>query len=286
MKRAHWLAAVALAAAAGLPPAGAQDKIFRVSGGDPLVGKIERVDDTKLQVTLGAGSTTVDRAQVARVEVARPEGLDEAFAAFEKGRAAEAAKALDPLVQKYRGLPQDWIEEATVRLAEASVSAGDFAKARATFADFQKFYPQSRFAEAARAGEAEVLYADKKPEEALKRFEAIVAAREKELAPPEADARVLGHACLRIGQLYAAMRQPEKALDSLLRATTIYWQDPATTAEALYESALAYEAMRSPARARAQLEDLLRDHPDSALASKAREKLKSLPPETAETGKP
>ena len=97
---------------------------------------------------------------------------------------------------------------------------------------------------------------------------------------------MLGHACLRIGQIYAAMKQPEKALDSLLRTTTIYWQDPAATAEALYESAGIYEALRNPVRARGQLEDLLRDFSDSTLASKAREKLKSLPTsETAEPGK-
>ena len=113
-----------------------------------------------------------------------------------------------------------------------------------------------------------------------------MAAREKELAPPEAEARVLGRACLRIGQIYAAMKQPEKALDSLLRTTTIYWQDPAATAEALYESAGIYEALRNPVRARGQLEDLLREFSDSTLASKAREKLKSLPTsETAEPGK-
>ena len=286
MKRAHWLAAIPLLAAAGLPLAEAQDKIFRASGGDPLSGKIERVDDTKIYVTLSAGSTTVERAQDARVEVPRPPTLDEAFGAMDKGRAADAVKTLDPLLQKYRGLAQDWIEEATARLGEAAVAAGDLAKARATFADFQRFYPKSRFTESVRAGEAEVLYADKKNEEALKAFEAIVAAREKELAPPEAEARVLGRACLRIGQIYAAMKQPEKALDSLLRTTTIYWQDPAATAEALYESAGIYEALRNPVRARGQLEDLLRDFSDSTLASKAREKLKSLPTsETAEPGK-
>lgn len=286
MKRAHWLAATTLLAVAGFSPATAQDRIFRVSGGDPLTGKIERVDDTKVYLTLPAGSTTVERAQVARVEVPRPQGLDEALAALEKGRAAEATKALDPILQKYRGLPQDWIEETTARLAEAAVAAGDLARARATFADFQKFYPKSRFAEGIRAGEAEVLYADKKIDEALTRFEAIVAAREKELAPPEAEARMLGRACLRIGQIYAAMKQPEKALDSLLRTTTIYWQDPATTAEALYESADVYETLRNPARARGQLEDLCRDFPNSPLASKALEKLKSLPTsETAEPGK-
>lgn len=286
MKRAHWLAAIPLLAAAGLPLAEAQDKIFRASGGDPLSGKIERVDDTKIYVTLSAGSTTVERSQVARVEVPRPPTLDEAFGAMDKGRAADAVKTLDPLLQKYRGLAQDWIEEATARLGEAAVAAGDLAKARATFADFQRFYPKSRFTESIRAGEAEVLYADKKSDGALKAFEAIVAAREKELAPPEAEARVLGHACLRIGQIYAAMKQPEKALDSLLRTTTIYWQDPAATAEALYESAGIYEALRNPVRARGQLEDLLRDFSDSTLASKAREKLKSLPTsETAEPGK-
>ena len=286
MKRAHWLAAIPLLAAAGLPLAEAQDKIFRASGGDPLSGKIERVDDTKIYVTLSAGSTTVERSQVARVEVPRPPTLDEAFGAMDKGRAADAVKTLDPLLQKYRGLAQDWIEEATARLGEAAVASGDLAKARTTFADFQRFYPKSRFTESIRAGEAEVLYADKKSDGALKAFEAIVAAREKELAPPEAEARVLGHACLRIGQIYAAMKQPEKALDSLLRTTTIYWQDPAATAEALYESAGIYEALRNPVRARGQLEDLLRDFSDSTLASKAREKLKSLPTsETAEPGK-
>ncbi|MFZ4693774.1 MAG: tetratricopeptide repeat protein [Verrucomicrobiia bacterium] len=286
MKRAHWLAAIPLLAATGLPLAEAQDKIFRASGGDPLAGKIERVDDTKIYVTLSAGSTTVERSQVARVEVPRPPTLDEAFGAMDKGRAADAVKTLDPLLQKYRGLAQDWIEEATARLGEAAVAAGDLAKARATFADFQRFYPKSRFTESVRAGEAEVLYVDKKNDQALKAFEAIVAAREKELAPPEAEARVLGHACLRIGQIYAAMKQPEKALDSLLRTTTIYWQDPAATAEALYESAGIYETLRNPARARGQLEDLLREFSDSTLASKAREKLKSLPTsETAEPGK-
>ena len=66
MKRAHWLAAIPLLAAAGLPLAEAQDKIFRASGGDPLSGKIERVDDTNIYVTLSAGSTTDERSQAFR----------------------------------------------------------------------------------------------------------------------------------------------------------------------------------------------------------------------------
>lgn len=287
MKRAPSFAAITLLATAGLLTANAQDKVFRTSGGDPIVGRIDRVDDAKVYLALSAGSTSVDRAQVARVEVPRPASVDEALLALEKGKPAEALKGLDPTVQKYRGLPQDWIEEATARLAEAAVAAGDLPKARATFADYQKFYPNSRFAGSIRAGEAEVLYADKKPAEALKRYEEIVAAKENELAPPDAEARMLGRACLRIGQIYAAMKQPDKALDSLLKTTTIYWQDPAAVAEALYESAGVYEALQNVPRARVQLEDLLRDYPDSALASRAREKLKSLPSsETAETGKP
>ncbi|NUN93622.1 MAG: tetratricopeptide repeat protein [Verrucomicrobiae bacterium] len=286
MKRARWLAAVALLTTAVFVPADAQDKIFRVTGGDPIVGTIERVDDAKVYVSLKAGSTSINRAQVAHVEVPRPAALDEAAAAAEKGRAADAVKALDPIVQKYRGLPQDWIEEATVRLAEAAAAAGNFAKTRAVCADFHKFYPKSRFAEGVRASEAEALYAEKKTDDALKLFEAIVAAREKELVPSDEEARVLGHVCLRIGQIYAAKKQWEKALDHLLRVSVIYRQNPGTTAEALLESAGVYEAMKNPADARSHLEELLQDFPDSALAAKARQKLKSLPvPETAEPGK-
>ncbi|MCC7518661.1 MAG: tetratricopeptide repeat protein [Verrucomicrobiae bacterium] len=287
MKRAQRLAAIALMmTGAGFQSADAQDKVFRATGGDPIVGRVERVDDVKVYIALPAGMTSVDRAQVARVEVTRPTALDEASAALDQGRAGVAVKALDPFIQKYRGLPQDWIEEATVRFAEAAVAAGDLSKARVAFADFQKFYPKSRFSEAIRAGEAEMFYADKKPEEALKRFEAIVAAHEKELVLSDAEARVLGRACLRLGQIYAALKQPEKALDSLLRVTTLYDQDPATTAEALLESAAAFAALHNSERARMQLEELLRDFPDSALASKAREKLKSFSAsETAEPGK-
>lgn len=286
MKRARCLAAVALFAAAAFWTADAQDKIFRVTGGDPLVGTIERVDDAKVYVTLGAGSTSLERAQVARVEAPRPAALDEAAAAIDQGQTADAIKALEPIVQKYRGLPQDWIEEAAARLAEAEAAVGNFAKARAACADFHKFYPKSRFTESVRSSEAEALYAEKKTDEALKLFEEIVATHEKEMVPSDEEGRVLAHACLRVGQIYAAKQQFENALNRLLRVTVIYRQNPGATAEALLESAGVYEALKNPASARSQLEELLQDFPNSALASKARQKLKSLPvSETAEPGK-
>ncbi len=276
MKRAPFFLGIGLAMlmAVSLP---AQDCLYKRGADAPVQGKIEKVDDNLIYIRLGAaGTTTQPRAQIERVEIARPAEADQGLKAAEEGQAAAAIASLEPLYIHYRGLPQDWIEEISAHLGEAYVIAKDWTKAQALFAGFNKFYPQSHFRDLVLIGEAEALFAGKKMDEAQKCFEALLAEHEKEISVTDDQGRALGQACLRLGQIYAAADRTEEALESLLKTTTIYYQNPRAVAEALYESALMFEKLKDPARARGQLEELLKEFPNSPFTEQARKKLETL----------
>ena len=258
----------------------ADDKIFRKGSDTPATGTILKVDETSVHISLpgGVGSTAIQRAEIERVEVTMPAAVQTGAKAALDGKADEAIKLLEPLYIQYRGLPQGWIEEMSIRLGEAYLAKKDWPKAGVLFTGFEKFYPNSDFRDAAISGEAECAFRLNKPEDATKLLERMVSEREKELAVTDEQSRALGRACVTLGRCLMATNKQDAALEAFLKTTVLYYKDPVAVSEALYESSMIFEKMNNLDRARGQLEDLLKEAPHSPLAAEAQKKLETLKP--------
>lgn len=252
------------------------DKIFLQGNSTPTVGTITKVDDASVSVDIPGGATAFQRAKIQRVEIAKPADLAAGLKAAQEGRGADAVKALEPIYTKYRGLPEPWIEEATARLGDSYLAVKEWAKARPLFAGLRKFYPQSAFKELALSGEAQALAGLNKPDDALKLIETMVEERSKEISVTDEQNRALGKAYVTIGRCHAAAKRDEQALDAFLHTTTIYYKDPSSVDDALFESALLFEKLENPGRARGQLTELISQFPSSPHIEDAKKKLASL----------
>ncbi|MDD2706675.1 MAG: tetratricopeptide repeat protein [Verrucomicrobiae bacterium] len=271
------------ALAAGTIPSAAQDKVYQTGASEPASGTIVKVDDVNIHITLGQiGTTTIPRQRVERVEVPIPPPFNQALQAFEKNQFSEVAQALEPLYTKYKGLPQDWLEECAVRLGESYAELKEWGKAREVFNAIHKFYPQSRFKDEMAGVEAQIMLGLKQPDQARALLEPLIKNLEEEISKSkegalgEDDAKTLGRAYLVMGQCLLSSNQPKEALEAFLRTILIFHADANAAANALYQSALVYEQTKNPAQAKGQLEVLLKEYPAAPVASEARKKLETL----------
>lgn len=269
--------AVLCAVILGVGDVRSEDKIFRKGSRTPTQGTILRVEDASVRIALpgGAGETAMQRAEIDRVEIVVPKDVEAGIKASLEGNSAASIKLLEPIYTQYRGLPQDWIEEMSIRLGESYLSAKDWTKAHALFAGFLKFYPKSPFHDNATSGNAECLFHSNQPEQAAKLLEAMIAERDKEVAVNDEQSRAMGRACVVLGRSLLASNKNETALEAFLKTTVLYYKDPSAVAEALYESSLLFDKMNNPSRARSQLETLVRDFPNSTISAEARKKLEA-----------
>ena len=257
----------------------AADKIFIKGNSTPNVGTITKVDDNAVFLNLeGVGGTSMQRANIERVEISKPADLVAGMKAASEGKFADAVNILEPHYTKYRGLPEAWIEETTARLGESYLATEKWAKAKDLFSAMRKYYPQSEFKDLVVSGQAQALYGMSKPEEAEKLLEPLVQERAKEESVSDEQNRALGKAYVTLGRCYAASKKNDQALNAFLSTTTIYYKDPVATSEAQYESALVFEKMENLSRARGQLEELLKLFPNMPIAADAKKKLDSMKP--------
>ena len=75
------------------------------------------------------------------MEKAAPADFNAANELWRAGNAAGALAKLEPLTQKFSGLPTPWAERATSLLPELYISQGRAADAEIAFKNFQKLYP-------------------------------------------------------------------------------------------------------------------------------------------------
>jgi tetratricopeptide (TPR) repeat protein len=265
----------------------AADKIHQKGSTAVLEGTIIESKDATIKVAMGAaGETAVPRERIERVEIAQPASLKEGLDALRAGNWPQVVKTFEPLYVKYRGLPQDWLEEMTIRLGQAYAGTKDWSKTLELSLTFRKYYPESQFVDLASSLETQALVGSNKLGEAKGKLEILTkkiedeAAKTREGAVTEEQDRALGPAYVVLGKCYEAANENDKALEAYLKTTTLYYRDTAAVAEALYQSALLFEKMKNPTRARDQLEELVKDYSNSSFAPEAKKKLDSSRPTT------
>lgn len=216
-----------------ISPAKAQDKITLKSG-DSYLGKIREVKNGQVFIQVEQGNLPFRLNLVEVVEMDAPRELVRARTAEPKKQLALVA----PLINKYKGLPADWVVESLGIAAEAYAALGQNDKAKAVYSSMLKLYPNSIYEVRAKAGLAGQALATGNTAEALKMIKPLIAEANKTLLPGNAQGQVYGAAYLVQGQALEKQGKLADALSSYLTVVTVFHQNP-SVAQAAQEAAAA-----------------------------------------------
>jgi predicted Zn-dependent protease len=230
-----WFLAVALLMVPFFPLK-AQDAIVQKDG-QRREGEITGVKADAIRIKIGPVETAVQMANVQSVEKVAPADFDAANELWRAGNAAGALAKLEPLTQKFSGLPTPWAERATSLLPELYISQSRAADAETAFRNFQKLYPAAGSSSDLLL--ARLALAKKDSVTAQAKLAPIVEAAKQTKLPAGADAVAMSQALCLMGEIQEDAGEKSEALGNYLLVTTIFKNDPssatraATRAEAL-----------------------------------------------------
>ena len=190
-----------------------------------------------IRIKIGPVETVVPIANVQSVEKAAPADFEVASELWRAGNAGGALAKLEPLTQKFSGLPTPWAERATSLLPELYISQGRAADAETAFKNFQKLYPGA--GSSSELLLARLAMAKKDFVTARSKLTPIVEAAKKTKLPAGTDAVAMSQALCLMGEIQEGAGEKSEALGNYLLVTTIFKNDPssatraATCAEAL-----------------------------------------------------
>ena len=176
---------LALAIASLLPTAGAGAMTrSRRTNGNVITGQITGVSNGAVTVTTktpNGGQATIpyQLSDIKSVVMAPPPELAEA-----KGQPPDVVVAkLAPLVKATPDLPADWVVDAMGQLADAYSDLKQDNQASAIYAQINQLYPGSAYTNIATAGQAKLLLAQGKVDEALATVQPVITAADKTVSP-------------------------------------------------------------------------------------------------------
>jgi tetratricopeptide (TPR) repeat protein len=205
----------------------AEDQVIQ-NNGTVITGQITGVSDGEVTVTTktsNGGQATIPYhlSDIKSVVMTPPADV----AAAKDLAPADVVAKLDPLVKAYAGLPTDWVVDAMSRLADAYTDLKQDDKAAAVYAQINQFYPGSAYTNIATAGQAKLLLAQGKADEALAALQPVITAADKTVSPSASDARAYAAAFLVYGQILEAQKKFPEALEALLTVKTVFYQNQA-----------------------------------------------------------
>ncbi len=239
-------------------------------------GEVSRVDADGIFLTVPVGELKIFKADVARVDIAKPASYETAMAALKARKFSEAVSNLKPLVDRYGGLSAPWIEQAMLQLGEAYLGLGDFSSAKRIFENFARFYPGSPQAVGMDVKYARVLVEQKdyaKASESLKKF--LEPWLKTHFLTDEQDAAV-AEALVLQGDCQRATGSLNEALDSYLTVVTLFDTVEDRAVEAKYKAAQVFEQLGNWKRAKGSYQELLNEMPASEFTADARKRLAAL----------
>ncbi|MDD5349105.1 MAG: hypothetical protein PHQ12_02730 [Chthoniobacteraceae bacterium] len=182
-------------------------------------------------VQIPGGSKGVPLADIASVTMAPPPEFAPAVAAYTAKQYAKALPALKGIADKYKGLPVDWVRQATSMVGDSYVALGSFKEAEAAYTEYQKLYPGAGSLQTD-VGMARIAVARKNFDEARKKLDPIAEAALKQKAPPVGQGPAYSQAFLLLGQIAEAEKKPALALENYLRTVALYAEDQSAVAAA------------------------------------------------------
>jgi len=214
--------------AVALPSLARADDQITMNSGKVIAGHIVSVSDGQVtvQATASNGSLVTLPYQLSDIKTVTMAPPPELVAA--KGQPpAQVVSTLAPLVKAYAGLPTDWVLDAMAQLADAYTALNQDDAANAVYAQINTLYPNSVYSPIATAGQAKVLLAQGKADQALAAVQPVVDLANKTIAPSAAEARSYAGAFLVYGQILEAQKKFPEALEAYLTVKTMFYQNQA-----------------------------------------------------------
>ncbi len=209
----------------------AQDTLT-LRDGRTQVTKILGVSASGVQIQLGAaGTITIPMANIAKVTMAPPANFTSGMTAYAAGDLPTALSDIKAVVDKFKGLPTDWAQQATAALGDIYVAQNKFSEAEAAYKDFEKWYAASG-SQQAEVGMARVDFSKKAYADATKKLEPILAQALKVKVAPKETAATYSQAFYLSGQLKEASGDFSGALEDYLRTVALFPQDRIALANA------------------------------------------------------
>ncbi len=230
--------------------------------------------DTVLStVKVGNGEGTVGYAvaSIAKIEFPKPPEIASTEEMLCDGKADSALVAIGPVVASqapFRKIPGNWwMEVAALKLSALSSLRLD-AQANELIAEMLPLANDAEARQTIKLYQAVALSRKGQFQQALVLIDPIL----KE----GRDAKILATAWLCAGECWLGLKDSEPALIAYLHIPVFYPEEKLLMPAALLGSARALENLDDPARAKASLDELLKDYASSAEASSSREDLKRI----------
>lgn len=226
----------AAAAVLWIFPAGstaqAQDLVITTTGEQKQVKVVGMAPSGQtLNIVVGQGQLGLPIASIKEVRMTPPPEFAQALAAYQAKDYNKALTFDKAVVDKFKGMPSTWAQQATSFLGDLYIALNDLPKAEAAYNDFKKFYP-SGGSLASDVGLSRLAVAKKDYDGAKAKLQPITEAALQEKVVNPANALAYSQAFLVSGQVNEAQGRLSEALQDYLRTVTYFYQDSAAVAAA------------------------------------------------------
>ena len=207
-------------------------------------------------------------AAIAKLDFPEPAQMRTVPDLIVAGKMAEALAQIEPVVKYYesfRDAPGSWWDEAAMLKVEALQATGNFKDSEPLIDSLARSASDPETMRAAKVFIAAGLTRRGEHAKAVEMFEQVL----KEATKP----LTIATASVNKGQSHLALKQYEPALIAFLQVPVFYPNQKLLVPQALLGSARAYYGLEDLTRAKATLDELLKDFGSSAQAAEAKAEL-------------
>ena len=266
--------ALGLAAAA---PVSAQNIVMK--DGKTIIAKSLRRQGDTIMATVEISAASGDKSaqtgevgyalsQISRLDYPEPGQLRTVPELILAGRMPEALAQIEPVVKFYesfRDAPGSWWDEAAMLKVEALQATGNYKDSEPLIDSLARSASDPETVRAAKVFIAAGMTRRGEHAKAVEIFDAVLKDATKPLT--------IATASVNKGQSHLALKQYEPALLAFLQVPVFYPNQKLLVPQAMLGSARAYYGMEDLVRAKAALDELLKEFPSSPQAAEARTEL-------------
>lgn len=179
-----------------------------------------------LEFLVGEGRLGLPLAQIKEVRMNPPAEFGQAFQAYQAKDYTRAQTLMKAVVDKFRGMPATWAQQASGMLVDIDLALKDTPRAEADYAAFVKAYPAGGTLQADVLA-ARIAASKKNFDLAKQKLAPVTEAALKEKSVSGANALAFSQAFLVSGQVKEAEGNFNGALEDYLRTVTLFYHDRA-----------------------------------------------------------
>ena len=238
--------------------------------GDTIMATVEITPATTGDTPTAAqtGEVGYALAAIAKLDFPEPAQMRTVPDLIVAGKMAEALAQIEPVVKYYesfRDAPGSWWDEAAMLKLEALQAMGNFKDSEPLIDSLARSATDPETVRAAKVFVAAGLTRRGEHAKAVEMFEQVLKDATKPLT--------IATASVNKGQSHLALKQYEPALLAFLQVPVFYPNQKLLVPQALLGSARAYYGLEDLTRAKATLDELLKDYGSSAQAAEAKAEL-------------